>query len=669
MKNKSMSILIVIFCLFIPFAVSSQMISPIKWDIRLEKATKTEGAVVFKADIEKGWHLYSTDMPDGGPIPTSVKWTELKNVELVGDLVSNTATHKENDVNYGMELEWWTGHAELRQNVKFTANDDYKISGSVKFMACNDKTCLSPKNEDFNFVKSVAPVADGAEAEENMIDAPVVTDSMLLTGKISAETNVAEETDFWKPVKFDENNSSVSQRSFWYIFIGGFLGGLLALFTPCVWPMIPLTVSFFLKKHGNKRNAIRDAFIYGLSIVVIYLLVGIVITLAFGPGKLNELATNAVFNIIFFLLLVVFAISFFGAFEITLPSKWTNKMDSTAERTTGLVSIFFMAFTLILVSFSCTGPIIGTLLVEAVSLGDLTGPIIGMGAFALALAIPFTLFAIFPSWLKDLPKSGGWMNTVKVVLGFVELALSLKFLSVADLAYGWHILDREVFLVLWIAIFVLLGMYLLGKIRFTYDAKTESIGVTRFFLALISLSFAIYLLPGLWGAPLRGVSAFLPPLSTQDFNLYQNESSKIYADFDEGMEAALNSGKPVFLEFSGYGCVNCRKMEAAVIDKESVRNYIKDNFVTIKLMTDDRKELDAPVKVVDNGKAVELTTYGDLWSYLQRYKFGANSLPYYVVLDNKGELMSGPAYYDEDVDKFMNFLISGTDKYKSTDNE
>ena len=357
--------------------------------------------------------------------------------------------------------------------------------------------------------------------------------------------------------------------------------------------------------------------------------------------------------------------SFFGAFEITLPSKWTNKMDATAERTTGLVSIFFMAFTLILVSFSCTGPIIGTLLVEAVSLGDLTGPVVGMGAFALALAIPFTLFAIFPSWLKELPKSGGWMNSVKVVLGFIELALSLKFLSVADLAYGWRILDREVFLVLWIAIFVLLGMYLLGKIRFTNDSKVEKIGVPRFFLALISISFAIYLIPGLWGAPLRSVSAFAPPLSTQDFNLYQNESTTIYDDFDKGMISAMENKKPVFLEFSGYGCVNCRKMETAVIDKKSVRECIKNNFVTIKLMVDDRKELKEPMKAVENGKTVKLRTYGDLWSYLQRHKFRANSQPYYIVLNNDGSLLSGPAYYDEDIDKFMQFLINGVEKYNS----
>lgn len=642
-----------------PIIAYAQMVSPVKWDIKIEKESDKDGIIIFKASIEPGWHLYSIKLPDGGPVPTSVKWEELKNIELSGSLIAEKPAHKEKDANFDMVLEWWTDDVVLKQNVKFTDPNDYAVSGYVRYMACNDQTCLSPQNEDFNF-KNTATVS--ATAENTKIVSDATADTLA---EIANKPSTVSKSDYWKPVEFDENQELVSQKSFWYIFIGGFLGGLLALFTPCVWPMIPLTVSFFLKKHGNKRKAIRDALIYGLSIVIIYLAVGIIITLAFGPNKLNELSTNAVFNIIFFLLLIVFAISFFGAFEITLPSKWTNKMDSTAERTTGLVSIFFMAFTLILVSFSCTGPIIGTLLVEAVSLGDLTGPIIGMGAFALALAIPFTIFAIFPSWLKELPKSGGWMNTVKVVLGFIELALSLKFLSVADLAYGWRILDREVFLVLWIAIFALLGMYLLGKLRFTYDSKTESIGVVRFFLALISISFSIYLIPGLWGAPLRSVSAFVPPLSTQDFNLYQKESSRIYDDFDEGMAFAFENKKPVFLEFSGYGCVNCRKMDAAVIDKETVRQYVGQNFVTIKLMVDDRKELKEAMKVVENGKTVKLRTYGDLWSYLQRHKFGANSQPYYVVLNNDGSLLSGPAYYDEDIDKFMSFLTKGVEKYNS----
>ena len=429
--------------------------------------------------------------------------------------------------------------------------------------------------------------------------------------------------------------------------------------------MIPLTVSFFLKKSNSRRRSIADAFTYGCAIVVIYLVLGLAITLIFGASKLNDLATNAVFNLLFFLLLVVFAISFFGAFDIKLPSKWSNSVDSKAERTTGILSIFFMAFTLVLVSFSCTGPIIGTLLVEAASVGDITGPAIGMGAFALALAIPFTLFAIFPSWLKEMPRSGGWLNSVKVVLGFLELALSLKFLSVADLAYGWGILDREVFVSLWVIIFVLLGMYLLGKLRFSHDAPLDHVPVGRFFLSLISLAFAVYLIPGLWGAPLKSVSAFVPPLYTQDFNLYEGGSFKVFHDFDEGMAYANENNRPVLVDFSGYGCVNCRKMEGAVFDTQEVSSIIKEKFVLITLMVDDKTSLEKNIEVNENGKAVMLKTIGDKWSYLQRSKFAANSQPYYVMLDNEGKPLASPYYYDENVAKFVEWLNSGLKAYSS----
>lgn len=636
------------------FATQAQIRKPAKWSFAFEKISETEGVVKMNAQIDKGWHLYSTKLPDGGPIPTTVNWEELKNVELIGELVPNKPPHEEIDMVYHLKLGWWTDNVVLSQKVKIL-DKDYKVSGYVRFMLCNDGTCQAPENVPFEFSAGPSQAVPLVEAE------PI---AVPLAQK-SKKAEVKGEQDYWEPVKMDDNAASISNRSIWYIFFGGFVGGLIALLTPCVWPMIPLTVSFFLKKHGSRRRSILDAFLYGVSIIVVYLALGLIITLFFGPSKLNELSTDAIFNIIFFALLVVFAISFFGAFEITLPSKWTNKMDSKAERTTGVLSIFFMAFTLTLVSFSCTGPIIGTLLVEAVSLGDLTGPAVGMGAFALALAIPFTLFAIFPSWLKELPKSGGWLNSVKVVLGFMELALSLKFLSVADLAYGWGILDREVFVALWIVIFALLGIYLLGKIRFPHDSKVEKVGVFRFFLAMISLAFSVYLLPGLWGAPLKSVSAFVPPLSTQDFNLYDEGKFVEYHDYDEGMEAAKKLEKPVFLDFSGYGCVNCRKMEAAVIDNSRVRQMIEKEFVMITLMVDDKKELDAPMEVEENGAKVKLRTYGDFWSYLQRYKFGANSQPYYVVLDNEGQLLSGPVFYDENVDNFTSFLQNGLDKYKA----
>lgn len=433
--------------------------------------------------------------------------------------------------------------------------------------------------------------------------------------------------------------------------------------------MIPLTVSFFLKRSSNRKRAIGDAMIYGVGIIVIYLVLGLAITMIFGAGKLNDLATNALFNILFFLLLVVFAISFFGAFDIKLPARWSNSVDSKAERTTGLLSIFFMAFTLALVSFSCTGPIIGTLLVEAATMGNISGPAIGMGAFALALAIPFTLFAIFPSLLKEMPRSGGWLNSVKVVLGFLELALSLKFLSVADLAYGWGILDREVFVSLWIVIFALLGIYLLGKLKFSHDSDIDHVSIPRFFLALASFSFAIYLVPGLWGAPLKGVSAFVPPLYTQDFNLYEGGQFKEFHDYEEGMRYAADNNRPVIIDFSGYGCVNCRKMEGAVFDTQEVSTLIKENFVLIKLMVDDKASLPEPITVLENGKKIKLETVGDKWSYLQRHKFAASTQPFYVILDNNGDALAKPYSYNENVAEFMYWIEAGMKQYAQISND
>lgn len=662
------------------FNVNAQMLDPIKWDVKLNKSGKTEGSVVFTAKIASGWHLYATQMPEGGPNPTVFKWETLENVELVGAIKPDRAPHQEYDAIYELTLGWWVNSVTFTQKVKFKDPSNFKIEGYISYMGCNDQTCINPVPYDFKFAESnpaaaAAPVKEdpakvAEEKAETEVTAATPADTAATQAAEAAPAPAVQDNGLvnatWNPVDTTAAGSAEekTESSLLYIFIAGFLGGLVSLLTPCVWPMIPLTVSFFLKKHGSRRRSIIDAVIYGLSIIVIYLILGLFITMVFGPSKLNDLATNAVFNIIFFVLLVVFAISFFGAFEITLPDKWANKMDNKAERTSGLLSIFFMAFTLTLVSFSCTGPIIGTLLVEAVSLGDFTGPAVGMGGYALALAIPFTVFAIFPSWLQGLPKSGGWLNSVKVVLGFIELALSLKFLSVADLAYNWGILDREVFIALWVVMFTLLGVYLLGKIRFPHDSKTESVGVFRFFLALISLSFAVYLVPGLWGAPLKSVSAFVPPLYTQDLNLYESGKFVHYDDYNEGMAAAKKMGKPVFLDFSGYGCVNCRKMEAAVIDTDEIQKKIEENFVMITLMVDDKKDLEKPIVVQENGKEVKLRTYGDLWSYLQRYKFGANSQPYYVVLDNEGNMLSGPAYYDENISKFDNFLQKGIDGYK-----
>lgn len=639
-------------------ALHAEILTPVKWTSEVKMTDDSHGVMTFTATIDDGWHMYSTNLPKGGPQPLSITLDTAEGVTLDGELTPSKVPHEQVDNVFHMKLGWWTDAVTLTQ--AFTATKpDYNIEGYLTYMVCNDVTCQAPTKEQFIF-KGTAQAAAQPAAEDS--EAPAIPMTEL---KPSEEVNADQ---LWAPVDADaaaqaEEQGSTSSHSFWYIFIGGFLGGLLALLTPCVWPMIPLTVSFFLKKNVSRASSIRDAMLYGGSIIVIYLLLGLLITALFGASSLNALSTNAIFNIIFFAMLVVFAISFFGAFDIKLPDSWANKMDSKAEATTGLLSIFFMAFTLTLVSFSCTGPIIGTLLVEAAGMGDFTGPAIGMGGFALALAIPFTLFAIFPSWLKEMPKSGGWLNSVKVVLGFIELALSLKFLSVADLAYGWGILDRETFVALWVVIFALLGMYLLGKIRFSHDSELKGgIGVLRFFLALISLSFAVYLLPGLWGAPLKSVSAFVPPLYTQDFNLYGGGFSE-YDDYDEGMREAAAQGKPVLVDFSGYGCVNCRKMEAAVFDNSRVRKVIEDSYVMIKLMVDDKKALPEPIYVDENGKKVKLTTYGDRWSYLQRYKFGANSQPYYVVLNARGELISGPYYYDESIDGFIGFLNKGIEKY------
>ncbi|MBO7609608.1 MAG: thioredoxin family protein [Muribaculaceae bacterium] len=660
MKRRILFLIAIVACM----AATAQIIEPVHWRSSVKMTDDTHGVVTLTASIDDGWHLYAFDLPAGGPIATSIEWDKLDGVTLDGGIKPSRAPHEEMDPTFEMKLRWWTGNVSFNQ--RFTAKQEkFNIKGSVRYMACNDETCTSPTSEAFD-LKGTAPKLNAESEEETKPEevADTAVTEEAIPDSVNAQASYVADT--WAPVDFSassvssEEISSSQGMGLWKIFGLCFLGGLLALLTPCVWPIIPMTVSFFLKKSGSRKQSIRDAATYGLSIIVIYVALGLAVSAIFGASALNALATNAVCNIIFFALLVLFAISFFGAFEITLPESWTNKMDSAAERTTGLLSIFFMAFTLVLVSFSCTGPIIGTLLVEAASQGSNMGPAVGMLGFAIALAIPFTLFALFPSWLKKMPRSGGWMNTVKVVLGFLELALSLKFLSVADLAYGWHILDRETFIALWIAIFGLLGLYLLGMFRFKSDGEPTSsgIGVTRFMLGLISLAFTAYLVPGLWGAPLRATSAFVPPLTTQDFNLYGGELSE-YDDYDEGMAAAARQGKPVFVDFSGFGCVNCRKMEGAVLDRDEVKKLITDRFVTIQLMVDDKKSLPEPRYVQENGKQVKLDTYGDLWSYLQRYKFASNSQPYYVVLNEKGELLSGPFAYKEDIPGFLNFLNAG----------
>ena len=662
----------------------AQIMTPVKWSAKIDMTGDDRGQVVLTATISNGWHMYSLDCdPDAGPQILEISYPKLEGVTLEGKPTPDKPSHKQYDEMFGAELAWWTQGVTIKQNFKAT-QPDFNIDVMLVCSACNDENCIPPSRSTLNLsgtAKVKAAPEKKEEAKAAVEDLPAVVETAenapadeaapadtlaAVSDSLASSVPAGKTADLWAPVSFAESESAedFSTTSLWYIFFTCFLGGLVALFTPCVWPMIPMTVSFFLKKGKDRSKSIIDACTYGLSIIVIYVALGLLITGIFGASSLNALSTSAVCNIIFFLLLVVFAVSFFGAFEIKLPSSWSNKMDATAEKTTGLLSIFFMAFTLTLVSFSCTGPIIGTLLVEAASQGDLWGPAIGMLGFSTALALPFMLFAMFPTMLQAAPSSGGWMNTLKVVLGFVELALSLKFLSVADLAYGWHILDREAFLALWIIMFFLLGLYLLGQFNFAHYGKADSsIGVFRFFLALCSLSFTVYLIPGLWGAPLKGVSAFVPPLFTQDFNLYGN-GFKEYDDFEEGMKVAKEAGKPVLIDFSGFGCVNCRKMEGAVLDEPNVKAMIEDNFTVVKLMVDEKKNLPEPITVKEYGKDMTLYTYGDRWSYLQRYKFNANAQPYYVILNDEGELLSGPYTYDENVARFSAFLEKGIKSYK-----
>lgn len=648
----------VILLMVVSYAAIGQTQSPITWAAALEMTSETEGQIVFTAEIGDGWHMYSTDIPQGGPTPTSFNFNKIDGAELVGGVIPSVEPIKVVDEMFNLELGYWEGLVKFVQNIRLVdGGKGCRFEIVVESMACSNQSCSSPKKVPFELSYKPESIVEASTAAE--VDA--VEKGVVVNDDKSVVSTLTSNTEWWEPVAVVTDTDV--DASWWYIFIWGFIGGFLALLTPCVWPMIPLTVSFFLKKNTSRRRSILDALLYGGAIIVIYLSLGLIVTLVFGASMLNELATNAYFNIAFFVILVVFAISFFGAFDIKLPAKWSNSVDSRAERTSGLVSIFFMAFTLVLVSFSCTGPLIGTLLVEAATQGNLIGPAVGMGAFALALAIPFALFAMFPSLLKEMPRSGGWLNSVKVVLGFLELALALKFLSVVDLAYGWGILDREVFLSLWIVIFALLGLYLIGKIQFSHDAPLDYVSIPRFFLAVASFSFVVYMIPGLWGAPLKAISAFAPPLSTQDFNLYHDEPAH-FDNYDEGMAYAAEHKLPVLLDFSGHGCVNCRKMEGAVLDNSEVKAMIKDNFVFITLMVDERAPL-AESKIVEyNGIKRSIETSGDLWSFLQEYKFQSSQQPYYVVLDNSGKPMTPMMGFTENVDEFKQWLQAGLDNYK-----
>ena len=691
MKKLISSIMLALIAL----VAQAQILTPVKWKIKLDdKGGAPEKEIVFTATADKGWHLYDMNLPEGGPVSTSFTFETLNGAELIGQPVPSVKPTTVYDEQFAMNLRWYPGTVSFIQKLKVTDPAKFKVEGEVEFMACNDETCLPPDQIPFSFDKKSIHVdpalaANSSTTEVDKEDATAIQPDTQVVAEEASELNTpdpaAKETpattspkasdsltdspNLWSPVidqlkSFGDATVSAADTSWLFIFFAGFLGGLIALLTPCVWPMIPMTVSFFLKRTKDRKKAIRDAITYGLSIIVIYLVMGLLITGIFGASALNDLSTNAIFNILFFLLLVVFAVSFFGAFELVLPASWTSKLDSKADSTTGILSIFFMSFTLVLVSFSCTGPIIGTLLVQAASMGTAVGPAIGMFGFALALSIPFSVFAIFPNMLQSMPKSGGWLNSVKVVLGFLELALALKFLSVADLAYGWRLLDREAFIVLWIVIFSLLGVYLLGKIKFSHDSEVQYVSVPRLFMAIISFAFAIYMVPGLWGAPLKAISAFAPPLYTQDFNLYKNEVHAAFDDYESGMAYAKKVNKPVMIDFSGFGCVNCRKMEASVWTDPKVKQMLENDYVLITLMVDDKTKLPQPIEIQENGKTRKLKTIGDKWSYLQRSKFGSNAQPFYILLNDEGQPL-GPSYaFNEDVSKYIQFLQNGLKEFK-----
>lgn len=668
-------VICLIFTTLVLLPIQAQISNPVKFTVSQKMTSPNEVEVSFHGTISSGWHVYSVNLPAGGPTSASMNTEKADGASAVGKLVAKGKEISVFDKMFGMNVRYFENKVVFVQRYKITAGT-YHIKGYMEYGACNDASCMPPTPVEFDFTgkgkadnPSNAPVKNLKKTDTTSVS---VQDTLASKDKVVTKNDssslMVTDKSLWQPVVKDlqsfDKSGQTQNRSWAYILLMGFLGGLIALFTPCVWPIIPMTVSFFLKRSGDRRRGIRDAITYGLSIIIIYLALGLAITAIFGASSLNSLATNALFNILFFLLLVVFAMSFFGWFELTLPSSWSNSVDSRASKAGGLLSIFLMAFTLTLVSFSCTGPIIGFLLVEVSTSGSIMAPAVGMFGFAFALALPFTLFALFPTWLKQAPKSGSWMNIIKVTLGFVELAFALKFLSVADLAYGWHILDREVFLSLWIVIFGMLGLYLIGMLHFKSDGPSKPMPVPCIMLGMISLAFTVYMIPGLWGAPCKAISAFAPPMTTQDFNLYNNEVRAAYTDYEEGMAAAKAQGKPVVVDFTGFGCVNCRKMEAAVWTDPQVADKLKNDFVLISLYVDDKKALPEPIEINENGQKRTLRTIGDKWSYLQRSKFGANAQPFYVILDNNGKPLNHSYSYDEKVNHYLQFLDEGLKRFK-----
>ena len=726
--------MISLWALVLTLAVQAQMMDPVHFTSQLKTGKGAEAEIIFHANIDKGWHVYSTDIGDNGPIEATFNVVKMEGAELVGKLTPRGNVIKKMDKMFNMELKFFENEATFVQKIRFT-KPEYDIDCYLEYGTCSDESCLPPSEAAFKQSgKSPAGTVNSeelivnsknekAEKEEVKKEETAPAESLTPTPSDTTSDSTASANNYslftihyslspdsalWAPITSElsalGSDKDLVHQSLLWLLLMGFVAGILAVCMPCIWPIIPMTVSFFLKRSkDDKKKGIRDAFTYGLSIIVIYLGLGLLVTALFGSDTLNAMSTNAVFNIFICLLLIVFALSFFGWFEIRLPDSWANKVDQKSDelrakseelRTKSYdylqdennsqqsnhnsslftlhstLSIFLMAFTLVLVSFSCTGPIIGMLLVQTTTSGNWLAPAVGMFGFALALALPFTLFAMFPAWLKSAPKSGSWMNTLKVVLGFIELAFALKFLSVADLAYGWHILDREVFLSLWIVIFVLLGAYLCGWLKFQSDMiggdPQKPMPVLCIMGGLISLAFAIYMVPGLWGAPCKAVSAFAPPMSTQDFNLNPTVVEAEYNDYETGMAAARAQGKPVFIDFTGFGCVNCRKMEASVWNDARVADILKNDYVLISLYVDDKTPLQEPMVVTDEkGQQKTLRTVGAKWSYLQSHKFGANAQPFYVALDPAtGKPLTGSRGFNEDISAYLEFLNQGLKNYK-----
>lgn len=660
-------VIFLVLGLLLVCVANAQIQNPVKWSFSCGEAdSKGNMTIYFKANIEQGWHIYGMNMPEDGPIPTSFNFTKSNNAILSSKISTDKKESCEMDAMFALELCKYKGEVTFSKRVETKPEKNSDIEGYVEFMACNNTNCLSPTKVEFSFHKEgVKTAKEEPKAQTDNKNVTNVQTSEAKPAVVPFEfpaLQANEDTDTWKPVidQFGEASEVESSKSgsLWLIFCLGLLGGILAIITPCVWPIIPMTVSFFLKKDNDPSKGKAYALLYGCSIIVIYVGLGILITLLFGANALNALSTSAIFNLFLFALLVFFAISFFGGFELTLPASWSTKIDEKSEQTAGIISILFMALTLVVVSFSCTGPIVGTLLVEVATGGDIMAPIIGMLGFAIALAVPFTIFAFFPNMLKKLPKSGNWLNTTKVLLGFFELAFSLKFLSVADMAYGWGILNRETFLVIWIVIFLFAGLYILGYLRFKDEPALEGVSICRLFGGGATIAFAIYLIPGLWGAPLKCVSAFAPPIWTQEFNL-QEESKAQFNDYDEAIAHAQRTGKPVLIDFTGYGCVNCRKMEAAVWNAPEVKDLIDNEFILVSLFVDDKHELPEPITFQNGENTKTVTTVGEKWSYLEEHKFGANSMPFYVIVDAKGNALNKPYGYSENVDAFVEFLKTG----------